>query len=50
MFCVCLWLQVIRHPMDLGTVSQRLRPGRYATPQQVLDDVQLVRWGFVWLV
>lgn len=33
---------VIAHPMDLGTIKDRLLQGAYATPLDVLADVQLV--------
>lgn len=34
--------QVIKHPMDLGTVSQKLRADRYSSPQELLADVSLI--------
>eukprot|EP00759_Apiculatamorpha_spiralis_P002564 PhF_6_TR11017/c0_g1_i1/m.17841 len=33
---------VIKKPMDLGKIESRLMKGTYKSPQQVIDDVQLV--------
>lgn len=32
----------VQHPMDFGTISQRLKEGYYNEPQEFLDDVNLV--------
>lgn len=36
------YLQVIAHPMDLGTVSQKLKDDVYAMPADLLADVELI--------
>lgn len=33
---------IIKDPMDLGTVSNKLRDESYKTVEQVLDDIQLI--------
>lgn len=33
---------IIKNPMDLGTVRERIRSGTYATPGHAWQDVQLV--------
>lgn len=33
---------IVKNPMDLGTVNQKLREDRYETVEQVLDDIQLI--------
>ncbi|GAB4819339.1 hypothetical protein N2152v2_006385 [Parachlorella kessleri] len=34
--------QVVKHPMDLGTVAKKLQQGKYQDPAQVKADVDLV--------
>ena len=34
--------EVIKHPMDLQTVGEKLRDGRYATPTDFAKDVRLI--------
>ena len=36
------YFDVVRHPMDLGTVDRNLAAGVYATPEQLCADVRLV--------
>ncbi len=36
------YLQVIKHPMDLGTVQTKLRADEYSSEDQVLGDIRLV--------
>eukprot|EP00735_Rhodelphis_limneticus_P010598 TRINITY_DN3383_c0_g1::TRINITY_DN3383_c0_g1_i1::g.30966::m.30966 TRINITY_DN3383_c0_g1::TRINITY_DN3383_c0_g1_i1::g.30966 ORF type:complete len:400 (+),score=50.60,sp/Q9Y7N0/BDF1_SCHPO/33.33/1e-36,sp/Q9Y7N0/BDF1_SCHPO/39.60/2e-19,sp/Q9Y7N0/BDF1_SCHPO/29.89/3e-16,Bromodomain/PF00439.20/1.8e-24,Bromodomain/PF00439.20/1.7e-20 TRINITY_DN3383_c0_g1_i1:45-1202(+) len=36
------YLNIIRHPMDLGTVKARLDQNEYDNPQQFVNDVRLV--------
>ena len=33
---------IIKHPMDLSTVSRKLREDKYNFVEEVLDDIQLV--------
>lgn len=34
--------EIIKNPMDLGTVQQKLEEGKYSTPQQFASDIRLV--------
>ena len=36
------YLEVIKHPMDLQTVGEKLRDGHYATPSDFSNDVRLI--------
>ncbi|GBP32377.1 Bromodomain adjacent to zinc finger domain protein 1A [Eumeta japonica] len=36
------YLNIISHPMDLGTMRQNLAAGRYDTDEQFMDDARLV--------
>jgi hypothetical protein len=36
------YLQIIRHPMDLGTVRRKLQSGQYHTVRQWKEDVDLI--------
>ncbi|TNV80957.1 hypothetical protein FGO68_gene4364 [Halteria grandinella] len=36
------YLQVVSNPMDLGTISDKLAHHQYDSPQEYLDDVELV--------
>lgn len=36
------YLEIVRTPMDLGTVRHRVRTGQYAALQDVLRDVKLI--------
>ena len=36
------YLDIIKHPMDLGTIKANLEAGKYETPEQVAADVRLV--------
>lgn len=36
------YLQVIDHPMDLGTVREQLQVSNYATPMDFAKDVRLI--------
>lgn len=36
------YLDVIKHPMDLGTINQKLRDKKYKTVEAVLNDIQLI--------
>ncbi len=33
---------IIKHPMDLSTVSRKLREEKYNFVEEVLDDIQLI--------
>lgn len=33
---------LIKHPMDLGTVSSKLKNNRYENVEEVFDDIQLI--------
>ena len=33
---------LIKNPMDLGTVIQKMKDDRYETVEDVLDDIQLI--------
>lgn len=33
---------LIKNPMDLGTVNQKLKDDRYETVEDVFDDIQLI--------
>lgn len=33
---------IIPHPMDLGTVKNKLQIGKYSTVEECLDDIQLI--------
>lgn len=35
------YFEVVKNPIDLGTIKQRLNHNYYTTIQQVLDDIQL---------
>jgi bromodomain-containing factor 1 len=34
--------QYVKHPMDLSTISRKLREQRYRLVEEVLDDFQLI--------
>lgn len=34
--------EVVKHPMDLGTINQKLRDKKYKTVESVLNDIQLI--------
>jgi hypothetical protein len=36
------YLEVIKQPMDFGTIKQRLKTNYYHRLQELLDDIQLV--------
>lgn len=36
------YFEIVKQPMDLGTVKQRLQSNYYTTMKQFLDDVQLI--------
>lgn len=33
---------VIKHPMDLGTINQKIKDKKYKTVEAVLNDIQLI--------
>ena len=34
--------EVVKNPMDLGTVRKKFNDGRYIYAEEVLDDIQLI--------
>lgn len=36
------YFDIIKHPMDLGTIKEKLNSGQYSEPNQVNDDVRLM--------
>jgi len=36
------YLQIVKNPMDLGSVSDNLTSGRYTTVEECLNEIQLV--------
>ena len=34
--------QIVKNPMDLGTVKENLMSGKYSTYEEVFNDVQLI--------
>jgi hypothetical protein len=36
------YYEIIKNPMDLGTIKRKLDGRQYATPQELYDDVRLV--------
>jgi len=34
--------QIVKHPMDLGTVKKNFRANKYKLVEEVLNDLQLV--------
>jgi len=36
------YLEVVKHPMDLGTVRKKLADGQYSSAQQFIDDIHLI--------
>ena len=36
------YFQIVKNPMDLGTVKRKLTEGRYTTAEEFVDDVKLI--------
>ena len=34
--------KIVKYPMDLGTISHKMKEDRYNTVEEVLDDIQLI--------